>query len=177
MQKDIQTVLDYWFGPIEDGMTQDNRNRLWFGGDAETDADIKQRFEPLLLRAEQGELDDWQTTPRGTLALIILLDQFPLNIYRRSARAYDFEEHGVACCLYGLEHQQDQALSFVEKLFFYLPLEHSENLDHQERCVMLFNQLVKESPESLKPRAQGALDYAIKHRDIVARFGHFPHRN
>ena len=177
MNPEINRVLDYWFGPIENGTTLEKRNQLWFGGEPETDEYIRNHFEALVLQAERGELNDWTDTPRGTLALIILLDQFPLNMYRQSARAYDFEAKGLATCLHGLREEQHLALSYIEKVFFYLPLEHSENADHQKQAVALYLELKESAPDALQEHAQLTLDFAIKHKDIIDRFGHFPHRN
>ena len=177
MNQDIQNILDYWFGEIKNDTTAENRSRLWFGGGTETDEYITKHFEALSLSALSHELHDWQSTAKGSLALIILLDQFPLNMYRKSARPFDFESLGVEVCLNGLEKNQHLELSFVEKTFFYLPLEHSENADHQAMCVDLCQILFDEAPEHLKEHAQSTLDYAIRHKEIVDQFGHFPHRN
>lgn len=177
MNQDIHTILDYWFGELKNGTTVENRSQLWFGGGTETDEYITTHFETLSLRALARELDDWSSTANGSLALIILLDQFPLNMYRKSARAYDFESLGIEICLQGLESKQHLELSFVEKTFFYLPLEHSENASHQALCVDLYQRLFDTAPAHLKEHAQSTLDYAIKHREIVDQFGHFPHRN
>lgn len=177
MNPDIHNILDYWFGEIKNGTTIENRNQLWFCGGTKTDEYITTHFEVLSLRALSGELESWCTTAKGSLALIILLDQFPLNMYRKSARAYDFESLGIEVCLQALEKQQHLELSFIEKTFFYLPLEHSENRAHQIKCVELCQTLFDEAPQDLKKHAQLTLDYAIKHKVIVDRFGHFPHRN
>lgn len=177
MNQDMHNILDYWFGEIKNGTTVENRSRLWFGGGTETDEYITTHFEALSLQALSGELNDWRSTSKGSLSLIILLDQFPLNMYRKSARAFDFESLGIEVCLDALEKQQHLNLSFVEKTFFYLPLEHSENAEHQAMAVNLCQTLFDEAPQHLKEHAQLTLDYAIKHRLIVDRFGHFPHRN
>lgn len=175
--EDIRKIYHFWFGDIENGTTVEKRNRLWFGGDKETDETIKANFEPLVLKAQQGELDHWQDTPEGTMALIILLDQFPLNMYRKSSKAYDFEAKALAICLAGLAKKQHEVLSFVEKTFFYLPLEHSENQKHQEMCVDLYQHLYETAEEHLREHAKGSLNYAVKHKEIIDRFGRYPHRN
>jgi uncharacterized protein (DUF924 family) len=174
MLASIDEIHHYWFGELVDGRPRENRFPLWFGGGDAVDAEIRQRFESSLLAAEAGELDGWADSPRGRLALILLLDQFPLNIYRRLARAYDFEAQAIEHCLTGLDTRQDEGLSFFERMFFYMPLEHAEDLALQERCVSLFQQLYD---ADLREQAQDALDYAREHRDIITRFGRFPHRN
>ncbi len=177
MNADINKIHNYWFGPIENETTVENRNRLWFGGGVETDRHILNNFESLLSDAGMGRLDHWTESAKGTLCLIILLDQFPLNMYRKTARAFDFEAKAIEICLKGLQNAQDQELSFVEKSFFYMPLEHAENADYQAQCVALFEQLLESAPEHLKEQAQNSLDYAVLHKDIIDRFGRFPHRN
>ncbi len=177
MNQDIHNILDYWFGEIKNGTTVENRSRLWFGGGAETDDYITTHFEALSLRALARELDHWRDSAKGSLALILLLDQFPLNMYRKSARPFDFEPIGIDVCLQGLKHKQHLELSFIEKTFFYLPLEHSENTDHQAMCVNLCKTLFDIAPDHLKEHAQSTLDYATKHKKIIDQFGHFPHRN
>ena len=177
MSADWETVLDYWFGPIVNGTTAEKRNQLWFGGEKSTDDYIRSHFETQVLQAARGELDHWQKTARPCLALIILLDQFPLNMYRKSSHAFETEAQAVEICLNGLEQHHHQSLAFVEKVFFYLPLEHSEDLEHQNRCVELFTELHVNAAPHLTEHARSSLDYAIKHRDIVEKFGRFPHRN
>ncbi len=177
MNTEIEKIHNYWFGTVEDGTTLEKRNRLWFGGEKSTDDYIRTHFESQVLKAKQGSLDAWKETPRGSLCLIILLDQFPLNMYRKSARAYEFENAGIEVCLSGIKKGQHEQLSFIEKTFFYLPLEHSENTDHQDKSVKMFTELWKYAPSHLKEHGKTVLRYAEKHRDIVQKFGRFPHRN
>lgn len=177
MSANWKNVLDYWFGPILEGTTAEKRNRLWFGGEQSTDDYIRTHFETQVLQAARGQLDSWKTSAHPCLALIILLDQFPLNMYRKSARAFETEAKAIEVCLHGLEQQHHHSLAFVEKVFFYLPLEHSENLEHQNRCVALFSDLYDNATPQLTEHARSSLDYAIKHRDIIEQFGRFPHRN
>lgn len=177
MDAAIAEIHDYWFGEIADDTTVEDRGALWFGGGDDVDAEIQHRFERLVLAAEAGELEHWGESARGRLALIILLDQFPLNIYRGQARAYDFEAAAVEHCLAGLAAGQDSELSIVERGFFYMPLMHIEDLALQERCVALFAAMHDTAPEARRQGVQLSLDFAREHRDIVARFGRFPHRN
>ena len=177
MNTEILTIYDYWFGTIKNGTTVNDRSRLWFGGDPQTDEYIRNHFEPLLLQAESGLLDHWADSPQGCMARIILLDQFPLNMYRRSARAFEFEDLALKTCLNGLERSYTEELSYIEKTFFYLPLEHSEDSRHQAESVRLYQQLYETAAEPHKNHAKRTLNYAIKHKNIIDRFGRFPHRN
>lgn len=163
-------IYDYWFGAPgspEHGTVRE----IWFRGGPSVDAEIRTRFLGDIERAAAGEIEDWTAARESCMALLVLLDQFPRNVFRGEARAFaadplarEVAEHVVSGPLHG-------ALMTVEKLFAYLPFEHSETLADQERCVALF--------EALEPHEQKQewIDYAVEHRDIVARFGRFPHRN
>lgn len=177
MDPRIDEVLDYWFGEIEDGFSKEDRDALWFGHDADTDREIRERFEDLVLAAGHGKLNGWKNTPRGRLALLILLDQFTRNIYRGRKDAFQFDALARAIAVEGLNLKHDQALSWVERRFFYLPFEHSEDLRDQLRCIALFEALRDAGPESRREQMQRSVDYAVKHKDIIERFGRFPHRN
>ena len=173
-----QQVLAFWLGDDPDDVTTARTQaRLWWSKDIEVDAIIRTRYADLVISAASGELDHWGECPQGELARIILLDQFPRNIYRDTAQAFAFDTQALHWALEGLGKQSDQLLRPVERLFFYLPLEHSENLDHQEKAVELFRQLAETAPAQQRATFDGFLDFAIRHRDIIARFGRFPHRN
>lgn len=177
-------VHSYWFGRLPlDRVSLDERMRLWFGKDATateiaaTDRDIAARFGDLVERALRGELDAWGDGPRRRLALILLLDQFPRSLHRGTARAFAGDEKALSLTLDGLQRAADAALDPVERLFFYMPLQHAENAEVQEESVAAFSRLVTESPSELRPVFEGSLLYARQHAEIVARFGRFPHRN
>lgn len=172
-QNDIDNVIQFWFG----GTSDKDKLKLWFGGGLAVDNEIRAKFEPLILSAEAGALDDWQTTAQGCLALIIVTDQFPLNVYRKTARAFDFEERSVDVCKYGLAQSFDKALSITERSFFYLPLEHSEVLTNQDLSVKLFQQLHEDAGIDQKPMTEKALEYAVEHRETIRKFGRYPYRN
>jgi uncharacterized protein (DUF924 family) len=170
--------LQFWFGASDDAtVTARDQRALWWSKDPAVDADMRRRFERLVLDAEAGRLDGWRATPQGRLALILLTDQFPRNIYRDTADAFRFDPRARALCLEGLERAADRALPLIQRVFFYLPLEHSESLPHQQLSVTLFEALAAEAPEALRPVFAGFAEFARKHRDIVGRFGRFPHRN
>ncbi len=173
-----QTLLDFWFGPHSDDVAAaEAQARLWWGKDTEIDAFIRVRFSGLVEAAAAGRLGFWGESPHGELARILLLDQFPRNIFRGSARSFAHDAQALAWSLDGIKRQSDLVLRPVERVFFYLPLEHAENLMQQERSVALFRSLVEAVTAAARPTFEGFLDYAIRHRDIIARFGRFPHRN
>lgn len=173
-----QAILDFWFGELDaDGFCVEQRNKFWFRADAATDAVIRERFGLLVEQALAGQLDDWASSPRGRLALIVLLDQFSRNLYRGRPGAFAGDARARQLLNEGLALGHDRLLTPIERTFFYLPFEHSEDLDDQQRCVALFRALHDSLPERLRPRVQASLDHAVQHRDIIARFGRFPHRN
>jgi uncharacterized protein (DUF924 family) len=151
--------------------------KLWFQGGAEVDREIRERFGADLERARKGELNEWAKTPRGRLALIILLDQFSRNVYRGSGEAFASDAVSLRLTLEGLEAGDDAALSCFEQLFFVLPLEHAEDLAMQDRVLAYLQTWANAQPEALKGMTQGAREFAQLHRQIIARFGRFPTRN
>ena len=179
-----RTLLDFWFGPrpySAAGLQQ--RMRFWFGGEEPQeiidarDRDIEQRFGPWITRALGGEFDSWADSPRRRLALILLLDQLPRNVHRGTAAAFSGDERAERLAMDGLEQAADAALDPVERIFFYMPLQHSESAPIQDVSVNAFRRLQEESPHTLRALFASTLDYAQLHRDIVQRFGRFPHRN
>ncbi|WP_034298347.1 DUF924 family protein [Herbaspirillum sp. RV1423] len=174
----IAAILAYWFG--EDGeasVVAGRQSGLWWSKDAAVDRAIKSRFESTLLAASENRLDDWTETPQGMLALILLLDQFPRNIHRDTAAAFAFDELARQCCHLGLAQGFDQQLPPLQRVFFYLPLEHSEDLDDQEYSVQLFRALARQADAQSKTVFDNFLKFADRHHAVIARFGRFPHRN
>lgn len=178
MKETIQSILGFWFGETTDDAAAAARQAgLWWGKSEDTDREIARRFEALLQQAEEGQLDAWAQTPQGRLALILLLDQFPRNIYRGTPRAFAYDAQARALTLEGLQMGDDQALRPIQRVFFYLPLEHAEDPSLQQRCVMLFEQLQASVPQAAAEVFAGFTDFARKHQVIIERFGRFPHRN
>jgi len=166
-----QDVLDFWFlPPGEAGHLRARRE--WFEKNPAFDALVAERWTGLVERAGAGGLTDWEAGPEGALARIVLLDQFPRNIWRDTPRAFSLDGEALAAALRLLERGGDRALAPMQRVFAYLPLEHAEDLAMQERAVALFRELAGQAPETA-----GNLDYAVRHRDVIARFGRFPHRN
>lgn len=174
----IDSILAYWFGESDDdGTVAARQSSLWWGKNAEADATIRDRFELDVIAAGNGELDHWQRSAPGWLALIILCDQFPRNIYRGTSRAFAFDPVARAFCLEGLAGGLDQQLRPIQRVFCYLPLEHSEDLEHQQRSVALFRQLASDATDAQRETFDRFLDFALRHQEIIVRFGRFPHRN
>lgn len=171
-------LLQFWFGTrASDADVILDRRSLWFGGGADVDASIRTRFGELREAAIAGVLDDWLAFARGRLALVILVDQFSRNLFRTDAHAFAHDGLARAWCEQALDAGADRALRAVERVFLYLPLEHSEVLADQERSVALFRALLDEVDAGAHAAFANYLDYAERHRDIIARFGRFPHRN
>ena len=165
-----QEVLDFWFGREgEEGYGE--FREAWFNRDPEFDREIRDRFEPVYEEAATGRLDDWKSEARSCLALIVVLDQFPRNMYRGDARMYAADEKAREAARHAVEHAYDRELSPYGRLFIYLPFEHSEELDDQRLSVELFRGLATEMG------SEDLLGYAVRHLEIIERFGRFPHRN
>ena len=174
----VQAVLEFWFGSNpDDAAVAKEKSALWWSKNPQVDDEIRGRFEGLVAKAAAGELSDWEATPASRLALILLTDQFPRNIYRDSPRAFAYDAKALAWCVDGIEQHVDRKLRPIERVFFYLPLEHAESLEHQDKSAKHFGELVSIVDEPDKAVFKEYLDFAIRHRDIIARFGRFPHRN
>ena len=152
-------VLLFWFGTL--------RPEDWYRSDQAVDDLVRDELGDLHEQALRGTLDHWRKTPGGALALIVLFDQVPRNIHRGTARAFATDEKALAVLEYALANRLDRELAPEKRVFFYLPLMHSEDKANQDRSVALFRELGQ----------KGNLDYAFRHREIVLRFGRFPHRN
>ncbi len=171
-------ILDFWFGPPGDNAgIAARQGRLWFGKSAANDQAVASRFADTLIDATAGRLGHWTATPRGRLALVIVLDQFPHHIHRGRPQAFATDAQALALSLAALASGEDRQLSPIERVFLYLPLEHAESLAMQERAVELFAALANEAAADERALFDNFLDYAVRHRDVIARFGRFPHRN
>jgi uncharacterized protein (DUF924 family) len=175
-------VRRFWFGKLPlrpDGVKA--RVALWFCATAEeqhrVDDLVRSRFGALIERATAGHLAAWADSPRRRLSLILLLDQFPRHVYRGTDRAFASDREALALTLSGMQSAADAALTPVERIFFYMPLQHSELRDAQEESVSAYRRLLNEAPEDLKAMFASALESAQQHQSIIARFGRFPHRN
>ncbi len=158
------------------------RSAFWFGGDdpdsvATNDALIRDTLEPMLAAASRGEFAAWAASPKRRLALIILYDQVPRNAYRGTAAAYAFDREALSLCVEGIHLAADAALDPLERLFFYLPLEHAESMEAQDAALRALERLAREAPEELREYCTLCLGFARRHHEVIAKFGRFPHRN
>ena len=176
-------ILEFWFGRGPwDAARLAERSTFWFGDDgpeavAARDALIREKLEPMLELAARGEFAGWAASPRRRLALILLFDQVPRNAYRGTAAAFAFDREALALSVEGMQLAADAALDPLERLFFYLPLEHAESPEAQEAAVAALERLTAEAPEHLREFCADSAGFARKHRDIIAKFGRFPYRN
>jgi uncharacterized protein (DUF924 family) len=166
----VDKVLDFWFGSRNDACYGKERS-FWFSKSPRVDWEILTRFKADYQQAAAGKLDYWKASPESCLALIILLDQFPRNMFRGSWRAFTTDPQALAAAQHAIAEKFDRELLMVQCWFIYLPFQHSEDIDHQYKSVELFRQL-GEKPENVE-----AISYAIQHLEIIKRFGKFPHRN
>lgn len=165
----IEALLTFWFA--------DEQAVHWFAQSAAFDEKIRTRFGVDVEAAAEGRLDDWAAAPSGWLALLILLDQCPRNLYRDDARAWAQDVGAQRLAVSGIAEGFDRQLPPLQRVFAYLPLEHAENEGLQQRSVAMFEALYADVSPVERPRFEGFLDYAQRHRDVIARFGRFPHRN
>ncbi|HJS21355.1 MAG TPA: DUF924 family protein [Steroidobacteraceae bacterium] len=184
MTPEAQAVLEFWFADAAQGAEAlERRANFWFGMGqdaaeiAALDDLIRSRFAHLFEQGLRGELGSWAGSPRGRLALIILLDQFSRNIHRGTARAFAGDAAALALTTEGLKTGADRLLSAYERVFFCMPLQHAESLAMQEKAVEAFRSLVHEADEQQRAFVESCVPYALQHRDIIRRFGRFPHRN
>ena len=170
-------LLEFWFGDCRERPGNiGSKMQLWFGSTSDDDRELKARFESLYLQAVAGDLRDWQQTPSGRLALILLLDQLPRCLFRGTPEAFASDYQAASLCLAGINQCVDIRLHAIERVFFYMPLQHVEDSVAQDAGVTAYRRLEDEQTE-YRETYKGFREYADLHRDIIARFGRFPHRN
>jgi uncharacterized protein (DUF924 family) len=180
---EARSVRDFWFGPRPLSAEElKGRIRFWFGDGSSQlrhrrDEHMRACFGALLERAASGQLAAWADGPRRRLSLILLLDQFPRNMFRGSARAFAYDAQALGLTLSGMQSAADAALDVVERIFFYMPLQHSESREAQDESVAAYRRLHSEAPEELRGTFASALRSAENHRAIIEQFGRFPYRN
>ena len=171
MSDRIEDVLDFWFGELDElGCAAPNQRKLWWTKSDAFDTTIRSQFLDDYEAIVAGDREVWRSTSRGALAMIIVLDQFSRNMFRGTPRMFAADPLAREVCCEGLDAGFDAELDFDERVFFYLPLEHSEEDDLHERCIEAFSQMVDSAPESLKEDAKYYLDFAERHRAIITRF-------
>lgn len=174
-----QVLLDYWIGDADQNPDLAKaKNKLWFQKSEATDADIAALFSPTMGALSAGLAHDWAIEdPKHRLAAIIALDQFSRNVFRDTPGAFENDPLALALSLDGMERGEDTSLAEVERMFTYLPLEHSEDPDMQTLSIEKFTQLAAEARPEFQALADNVLDYAHQHKDVIDEFGRFPHRN
>lgn len=163
-------ILSFWFGSPND-RTFGKPQKAWFTKDLEFDQSIRSQFLGDYEKAARGELNPWKEAPYSCLALILLLDQFPRNLFRGFPQALATDAPALEIAQWAIAHQFDRGLLPLERWFIYLPFEHSEDLACQHQSIALFQQLESDADSAF------AINYAIRHYQIIERFGRFPHRN
>lgn len=174
----IHELLTYWFGDLGHAdLPSSDRTNLWFGENEQLRQGFLEKFKSDYDEAISGKLIEWTKTSRGSLALIILLDQFSRYYHRESPGAFAYDKNAQELCVAGLKHKMDQSLTLIERVFFYMPLVHSENQDYQEQSIRLFQNLVSLSLSETTQVYQLFLAYAYAHFRVIKEFGRFPQRN
>jgi uncharacterized protein (DUF924 family) len=174
----IDRILSFWFKEHELTAPQiDGRMDIWFGEDQVFDHEIEKAFSRDVEDASNGEIDYWAHQPKGRLALIILLDQFRRNIYRGTAEAFSRDKAALKLCVEGAMQKKDKALTPIQRVFFYMPLQHAESRKVQAKSVEVFQRLAKAASPTFRETFETITQFAELHHDIVQKFGRFPHRN
>ncbi|MCH8158555.1 MAG: DUF924 domain-containing protein [Proteobacteria bacterium] len=177
-QARIDAILLFWFKEQElSGPQIDRRMDIWFGTDPVLDHEIEKEFGDDVTAACEGRLDHWAADPHGRLALILLIDQFRRNIYRNSAEAFSMDKLALKLCVEGAMEKKDIGLTPLQRIFFYMPLQHAESRKVQEKSVKLYNRLAEAVSPTYRETLLTVAQFAELHRDIIDQFGRFPHRN
>ncbi|MGB3293733.1 MAG: DUF924 family protein [Phormidesmis sp.] len=170
-----EAILTFWFGEPADPDYGTYR-QIWFTKSSEFDDQIRQRFLADYEKAAAGSYAAWQAVPERAIALLLLLDQFPRNLFRGTPRSFATDARALSVAQSLVDTGADKSLMPAHRFFVYVPFEHSEERVHQDRCVELMAGLIEDMPD-LDEGLKNGLDYAIRHRDVIERFGRFPHRN
>jgi uncharacterized protein (DUF924 family) len=174
----IDALLGFWFGSAtDDADVAASQAKLWWQHDPATDAEVRRRFEGLAELAATGCLDGWTQTPRGRLALVLLHDQVPRNVWRGTPRAFATDALARSMARPAYDSIEENELRPIQRVFLYLPLEHAEDLALQDEAVHRMRALASGVPTGWRDAFDLFVDYAERHRDVIARFGRFPHRN
>jgi len=170
-------LIDAWFGEsLHDPSAIPQQMSWWFSADPERDTELEERFGGLIELCAGGSCYQWLDDPEGRLAMILALDQLPRNCFRGTPRAFIHDPYTAALCLAAAHTGQDRALQPIQRVFLYMPLQHFEDLQAQEAGVALYRRLADENA-GFPAYREGFLPFARQHRDIIGRFGRFPHRN
>jgi uncharacterized protein (DUF924 family) len=177
-QSRIETVIEFWFRDQELSAPQiDQRMEIWFGADAVFDHEIEKEFADDIAAASDGKLEHWAADPHGRLALIILIDQFRRNIHRNTAEAFSKDKLALKLCVQGAVEKSDRKLTAIQRVFFYMPLQHAESRKVQAKSVELYDRLANTVSATYRETFLTVAQFAELHKDIIDQFGRFPHRN
>lgn len=175
---DVHAVLDYWIGDADHDINDAKRRaKIWFGSDSKVDEEIARRFQSTIESVRAGGHLDWIDTPSGILATIIVLDQFPRNVYRGTADAFASDHRALELSLALADSPSITTLGWMSRVFVLMPLQHAEDRAVQERAVHEFEALAAACDSDHRAILESNAEYARLHCDIVKRFGRFPHRN
>ncbi|AWV88732.1 DUF924 family protein [Bradymonas sediminis] len=176
--KTINEVLDFWFGELDpQGSASPEIIESWRQKVAAFDQEIRRRFEGLYEAIVAGEREDWLETLEGVIAYVVVIDQLSRNMYRGSAKMYASDAQALGVALDAIDRGLDKQAVFAHRNFLYMPLMHSEELELQDRCVALYQAWHEEVEGAQKEEIAKRIGFANRHRDVVAQFGRFPHRN
>lgn len=174
----INRILTFWFKEHELTAPQiDGRMEIWFGEDPVFDQEIERDFADDVEDASTGAIDYWSHQPHGRLALILLLDQFRRNIYRGTVKAFEKDKAALTLCIEGAMQKKDKGLTPIQRVFFFMPLQHAESRKVQAKSVEIFHKLAEAVSPTYRETFETIAQFAELHRDIIERFGRFPHRN
>jgi len=175
---ELEDVLGFWFrGVGSGGLPSDDAVRRWFMGGADFDQETRLLFESTVDAALEGDLGCWAETPRGLLALVIVLDQLTRNVYRGNAKAFAGDTRAIGYTRHALGQRLHERFQPIERYFLYMPLEHAEDVEAQRQAVALFEALACDAPSGAPSFFQNGVDWARKHQAVIERFGRFPARN
>ena len=174
----IDAILTFWFKEQALSAPQiDGRMDVWFGEDPLFDEEIASHFAADVENASVGNLDHWGESPRGRLALILLLDQFRRNIHRNTPAAFEMDRAALKLCVEGAMEKKDKGLSPIERVFFYMPLQHAESRKVQQKSREIYGKLAEAVSPTYRETFETVAHFAELHADIIDQFGRFPHRN
>ena len=174
----IDKILSFWFKEQALSAPQiDRRMDIWFGENPDFDDEIEAEFSDDVAGASKGKLGHWADDPHGRLALIILIDQFRRNIYRNTKKAFSKDRLALKLCVEGAMEKKDKGLTPIQKVFFYMPLQHAESRKVQAKSVDLYNRLAESVSPTYRETFLTVAQFAELHKDIIDQFGRFPHRN
>lgn len=178
MQNDPQDILGFWFGRATgDPAEASARESFWFGASSEADSLIRERFASAVEAAARGELDSWMRVPRSALALVLLLDQFPRNLWRGTAKAFTHDAQVLRAAQEAVARGHLHNLAPLEQAFLVLPFQHSESIEDQRESIRLSSEIAQAAPAAWRPILERYLQFAKQHFALIEQFGRFPHRN